>query len=159
MIYGRSLVFFFFFFRVENTLCYERKCDIYDFIYYSNTYINIYSFVCDTFCSSRRCHIHSCIWRCNCMCGIYSITYQTINQKKKKVKGWSFGSPFYFFAWLTPSFMRNWIIFLRRIGLYVDVLTIVLGMVLIYSVIVVGIVASVEKEKISSKRKETNKDK
>ena len=40
-----------------------------------------------------------------------------------------------------------------------DVLTIVLGMVLVYSTIVVGIVASVKKEKISSKRKEKNKDK
>ena len=40
-----------------------------------------------------------------------------------------------------------------------DVLTIVLGMVLIYSAIVVGIVANVEKEKISNKRKEKNKDK
>lgn len=34
-----------------------------------------------------------------------------------------------------------------------DVLTIVLGMVLVYSAIIVGIVANVEKEKISNKRK------
>lgn len=40
-----------------------------------------------------------------------------------------------------------------------DVLTIVLGMVLVYSAIVVGIMANVEKEKLSSKRKEKNKDK
>ena len=110
----RSFGSFFFLVRAKNIPFYERKCDIYDFIYYFNTYINIYSFVCDTFCSSRRCHIHSYIWRCNCMCSIYSITYQTINQKKKKVKGLGFGSPFYFFALLTSSFMRNLIIIFKE---------------------------------------------